>query len=106
MVSKGPLVPETQPILIDLETQELLTFPQARKLLPKPPGPTTWWRWRTKGVNGIKLPAVKCGNTWMTSRQAILEFIRLQTLSAQPPPPQSAERSPETTRDLKAAGLL
>lgn len=79
MHSNVPLVPQVLSIQIDLQKDELLTFGQARKLLPRPVSPTTWWRWRTKGVNGVKLPALRCGNVWMTSREAVYEFIRMQS---------------------------
>ncbi len=97
----------TKPILtveINLN-DELLTLNQARKLFPQFPSLTTIWRWRTNGVNSVKLPAMKSGNRWITTKPAILEFIRLQTIAVQAHV-ASEGRSEQTRRDLEAAGLL
>ena len=92
---------------IDLQKDELITFGQAGQLLPIKPSPATWWRWRTKGVNGIKLPALRCGNRWVTTREAVHQFLRLQTIAKAAQAKTEHElRSPEITRNLKAAGLL
>lgn len=48
------------------------------KRLPRVPTPGTYSRWRSRGVNGVKLQAVRCGKTWMTTLEAFDEFIRLQ----------------------------
>lgn len=74
--------------------------------------PATLWRWRLKGVNGVRLQCLRLGGVWVTSDAAFGEFLRAQTENAlaactggqlnQPP----AERSPEKIRRLKAAGLL
>ena len=97
-------VPLTVPI--DLEKDDLLTRSQARKLFPKPPSPATFWRWQSKGINGVKLPAMKCGSQWITSKQAIHEFIRLQTRVMQSKSNEAEARTPELERDLRAARLL
>lgn len=106
MNSNAPVIPDDFSIQIDLQNDELLTFGQARKLLPRPVSPTTWWRWRTKGVNGVKLPALRCGNVWMTSRQAVHEFIRVQSIAFQSRATEPNGRSLKLSDDLKAAGLL
>lgn len=102
MKSSGPGLT----VEIDLETDQLLTLGQARNLFPKPPSLNTMWRWRTKGINGVKLPAVKCGPRWLTAKNAIREFIRLQTVAVQPVTTESGTRTSQVTRDLQAAGLL
>lgn len=75
------------------------------KRLPKRPSPETIWRWRTRGVNGVKLKAKRCGRCWMTTLDNVDEFIREQN--------KPAELSPETDlagealdAALRAAGIL
>lgn len=60
--------------------EDLLPVAEAlAKRLPKVPHPATYSRWRTRGVNGVKLHAVRCGREWMTTLKAVDEFIRLQS---------------------------
>jgi hypothetical protein len=74
--------------------------------------PATLWRWRLKGVNGVRLECLRLGGCWVTSDAAFSEFLRTQTANAlaactggavDDAPP---ERPPEKVRRLKAAGLL
>lgn len=101
-----PNATKAAPYQIDVGFDHMLSLAQAAKLLPEPPSPVTMWRWRSKGVAGIKLAAVKCGGKWLTSREAMNAFIEAQTAATQPAPDESAGRSPEVTRQMKAAGLL
>ena len=91
---------------INLETDVLIPLTQARMLFPAPPCLTTLWRWRTRGINGVKLPALKCGSRWVTTKRAINEFIRQQNSVNQPVTANPDGRTPELTRDLHAARLL
>ena len=67
--------------------------------------PPTEWRWGNRGVNGVRLPRVLCGNRWLTTAAAVAWFIRRQTLS-RATPAESKGRSEATSRKLQAAGLL
>lgn len=90
-------------IQINLATDTLLTLSDAARRLPTKPSPATLWRWRNKGTNGVKFPVVRCGGRWITSVEAIAEFVRRQT----PALAVSVEvRTTDTTQQLKAAGLL
>lgn len=82
--------------MIDLEIEELMTFGEAGRFLGWDPSPATYWRWRVKGVNNVRLDCVRVGGRWMTSREAILRFVK-QLSSNQ----TSVETS--TTGDLEAA---
>lgn len=66
-------------ILLDV-TDGLLSISEAlSKRLPSVPSAVTCWRWRTRGANGVKLPAVRCGREWMTTLPAVDEFMRRQS---------------------------
>lgn len=62
--------------------EELLTLTEAAKTLPDRPHCSTLLRWRTSGVNGVRLEAVKVGGRWFTSRQALRRFVRNTTVAA------------------------
>lgn len=91
-------------IPIDLEHDELITLSEGLRRLPTRPSPPTAWRWRTKGINGVRLPVARCGSKWITSTQAMAEFVRRQTPVQ--PVAVATGRTPEQIRQLKAAGLL
>jgi len=66
---------------IDIKKGKLKAFSKAlRSKLPKPPSPSTAWRWRTVGVRigdqTIRLDAVRVGGKWYTTDEAVDEFIR------------------------------
>lgn len=74
--------------------------------------PATLWRWRLKGVNGVRFECIRVGGVWCTTATAFAQFLNAQTANAlaactggssEDTPP---ERSPEKVRRLKAAGLL
>ena len=74
--------------------------------------PATLWRWRLKGVNGVRLECLRVGGYWVTSNAAFTEFLRAQTENALAActgggaDDAPSERSPEKVRRLKVAGLL
>ena len=95
----------------DLENDELRPVNEIIKArLGKRISPATLWRWRLKGVNGVRLECLRLGGCWVTSDAAFTSFLRAQTenvLAASAGPPEAPrERSPEKIRRLKAAGLL
>ena len=96
--------------MIDPATDNLVPLADViRQRLGRRVGPATIWRWRLKGINGAKLPAIRCGQRWMTTVAAFADFIRAQTANCQPAPLDSdapTERSAATTAKLKAAGLV
>ena len=98
---------------IDLEQDQLLTLPQACRMLPRKPSPATLWRWRKSGVvvNGkrIRLECIRVGGQWHTTRAAFSEFLRRQTDAAlatsENRDEPSVGRSEAMERKLKEAGL-
>ncbi len=92
---------------INPSVETLLTREKAFPFLKKPPTPEVWWRWRTRGVSGVKLECIRIGSTWYTSAAAVDRFIAAQTEAAIAQPDSAVtERSEATTRRLKSAGLL
>lgn len=76
---------------IDIHSDELLTFRDLAKALPprrqgRPIHLSTIHRWRSRGLRGIKLEAVRIGGAWHTSWEAFARFCRAltddQTISA------------------------
>lgn len=71
--------------------------------------PTTVWRWRTKGVKGVKLEAFAIGGRQYTTVEALERFITGVTVAneaATEERSESDERSQATERWLQAADLL
>lgn len=64
-------------------TEDVLTLPQARTQIQEAtgqrPDKATIHRWILRGTKGVKLEAVKLGNSWITSTQAIHRYITAVT---------------------------
>lgn len=100
-------------IEIDVEHDDLRPASELIKArLGRRAAPATMWRWRTVGVSGgIKLPMVRVGGIWHSTAAAVAEWIRQQTENRTPSNAAGLrsnpiERSQQTTRKLKSAGLL
>ncbi len=94
---------------INVLQDQLLTLGDACRLLPRPPSPATLWRWRVRGVNGVKLECVRVGGSWATTAEAVAEFLLAQTNHAARPESMYENRegrSETTTRRLRNSGLL
>ena len=88
---------------------QLLSLAQAAKRFPMPPSPQTLWRWRTRGVNGVRLACVKCGKRWYTTDAAIETFLAEQTVAATRSNGSAnvdQNRTEATVTRLRQAGLL
>ena len=62
---------------IDLQSEPPLPYNEAGKLLPadRRPSATTWWRWSTRGVHGIKLETILIGGRRYTTAAALQRFV-------------------------------
>jgi excisionase family DNA binding protein len=80
--------------VIDLVIETLLTIEKAAERLLVSEG--TLHRWISKGSNGVRLEAVKVGNRWRTSEEAIQRFSESLTpthkLTASPQTPVSTSK--------------
>ncbi len=95
---------------INLQSDILLTLSDACRRFPHRPSPATLWRWRVKGVHGVRLECVRVGSRWCTTQQAVERFLMHQTEAVmarhcQEPEP-SPDRDPAQERRLRQAGLL
>ena len=84
--------------MIDVENEKLVTFAQATKVLPGRPNITTVWRWRNRGVRGVKLETILSGGRRFTSLEAIRRFQDQVTAAADGEPVRS-----ETPRQRQRA---
>jgi hypothetical protein len=97
-----------------LADEKPLTLAEAARLLPKRPNPATLWRWRTRGVRGVKLQTVLIGGRRYCYPSAMRQFIAAVTAAASGKPDGAAaepetetkrQRSAEMSRRLRQAGL-
>ncbi len=65
--------------------ENLMTFGEAAKLLPRRPAPSTLWRWHRKGVRGIKLEALRLGGRIYTSPESLNKFGNALATATDPP---------------------
>jgi hypothetical protein len=73
--------------MISVNDEHLVTFSQLAKRLPRrrrdrPTNVSTIHRWRSPGVRGVRLEAVRLGGTWVTSLEAYQRFCSSLTTNA------------------------
>jgi hypothetical protein len=97
--------------MIDIKSDELLTFSQAAKRLPGRPHSSTIWRWHMRGVRGIRLETVLIGGRRYTSVDALQLFVEQTTASADGTPVPSRTSGQRrraiaaAKQDLEEAGI-
>jgi hypothetical protein len=88
--------------------EKLLALADAAQLFPRPPSPATWWRWRTRGIGGVKLRCWKVGGRWATTATAVADFVAALTANSQTTSPMNGEtlgRTERTECQLREARL-
>ena len=91
-----------------LMDEKPLTLAEAATCFPKRPNPATLWRWRKKGVRGVKLETVLIGGRRYVSRTALRQFIEAVTAAASGKPERASSRigprikTSTTRRDVSA----
>jgi hypothetical protein len=99
-------------MMIDVDNESVITFPEAARALPNRPNLSTLWRWRMQGVRGIKLEIICIGGRTYTSREALARFLERVTAakSGEPVPTRTnrhRQRDQRAARkQLAEAGLL
>ena len=73
---------------INLKDEQIVTFHDLAGGLPRrrggrPVHTGTVFRWRSRGLKGIKLEAIRIGGTWYTSVQAFARFTARLTAQAE-----------------------
>lgn len=63
--------------MIDVSVERPITFNEAARYLPEDRRPnfSTWWRWSTAGVRGVRLETILIGGRRYTTAQAVERFI-------------------------------
>ena len=93
--------------VLSLPRGDLLTINQAARRLPGSPHPSTIWRWRKKGIGGVRLCTVLVGGRRYITVEVLEQFIASMTASRETPIVEAhAERSPAVRGKLTEAGLL
>jgi hypothetical protein len=82
--------------MIDPHSETLCTMTEAAKSLPHRPDITTIWRWRSRGIAGVKLETVSWGGRTYTSLEALARFAERVTAA------KSGERLPVRTNQQRA----
>ncbi len=82
--------------VIDVRTDDLLTFSQLSRRLPRrrgdrPANVSTIHRWRYPGLHDVQLEAVRVGGCWCTTMEAYARFVAESTRAfekskGRPPP--------------------
>ena len=90
----------------DAPFSNLLSLAQAARSLPGRPSPSTLWRWRSRGIGGVRLETVMIGGRRYVSREALERFVGELTAAREPQSNPVTGRSPQMSRDLQAAKLI
>ena len=100
--------------MIDIESEELLTFSRAAKYLPhgranKPVHVATLHRWASSGASGVRLETVRIGGVRFTSKEALERFIERCTAGDPDTPIQTSKHRQreigQAERELAEAGI-
>jgi hypothetical protein len=89
--------------MIDPQTESLLSLTDAAKSLPGRPNITTVWRWRNRGVRGVKLETVLSGGRRFTSLEAIRRFQDRVTAAADGTPIVGGQTPRQRESQIRAA---
>lgn len=99
--------------MIDISCERPISLNAAAKFLPdgRRPSFTTFWRWSTRGIRGVKLETLLVGGQRCTTAEAVLRFIAETTAVANgEPTPQRTTRQraaaiKQAERDCQRAGI-
>ena len=100
--------------MLDLQSEELITFREAIKFIPRRNGKTAHlsilYRWSSVGLKGVRLEYIQAGGTRCTSHAAIRRFFQRLTDAENPAPcsktPAQRQREIEAAeRELEEAGI-
>ena len=98
--------------LIDLATETLIPLVEAARQLPRRRAGrathvSTLHRWRSRGLRGARLEAVRIGGIWHTSSEALHRFFaQLSQTDSEPRPEVSAIGSEMAERDIQTESQL
>ena len=89
---------------IDPSVEEIFTQSQAldycESLIGKRPAPSSWHRWRIKGVSGVRLETILISGRVLTSREALVRFFRESAVA------KNQRLSKSTSEGIRKAKLM
>lgn len=94
-----------------LDGEELLTFSEAARRLPRRRGGaktavSTLWRWSKRGSRGVYLRVVRVGGNVYVPRSALVDFIEQRTaVDRAPQCPSPTTRSKRAMQQLDEMGM-
>ena len=94
-----------------LDGEELLTFSEAARLLPRRRGgsktaTSTIWRWSRRGSRGVVLRVVRVGGNVYVPRSALIDFIKQRSaVGHAPQSPAPSTASKRAMQQLDKMGL-
>ena len=91
--------------MIDVESEELITFAEAVRRLHLGVSPITARRWASHGCEGVVLESVKVGYKRKTSLEAVKRFLLRLTEGPDARPTWLVPVSEDLRRRAKALGL-
>jgi hypothetical protein len=97
--------------MIDISTEQLLTFSEAARRLPGSVHTSTLHRWRLRGLKNTRLETILVGGRRYTSVQGLARFAAAVTAARDGvPPPVRTPKQRQTAiaraeQELKAAGI-
>jgi hypothetical protein len=70
--------------MIDVDQEQLVSFSELARSLPRrrenrPVHVSTIHRWRSSGLRGVRLEAIRVGGAWHTTREAFARFCERLT---------------------------
>jgi hypothetical protein len=68
--------------MTELLQETPLTLAEAAKSLPGNPNIATLWRWRRRGIEGVRLETYRIGQKRFTTKEAIARFVERTTKAA------------------------
>lgn len=98
--------------MIDRESENLLTLPQAAQTLPgrkagKAASSQTLWRWSKVGCKGIVLETIAIGGTAFTSLEALDRFFEaIEAARGKKRPPRETSRRRRLREDAMEAKAI
>lgn len=77
---------------IDIDSENLVTLAEARKLFPTRPHISTIWRWIQRGTRGHRLETCYVGGRRYTSAEAVARFLANLNSDGAPAPAEPSKR--------------
>jgi hypothetical protein len=84
---------------MSLRTEQLLSFPEASKIVPGRPAVNSFHRWQTQGIQGHRLETCKVAGRRFTSVEALDRFF--DAIDPQP----AQDSAPSITPKQRAAAV-